>query len=85
MQMTEGARLLRKRLDEDPEQTQVIAKALGVSTQAIWTWKTGSRRPDAHLREGLRVLTGISVETWLIAEERRVLQRAEKAAANGRG
>lgn len=82
--MTDGAKALRRALEERPEQAQAISRALGVSSQAIWTWKTGNRRPDAHLREGLRVMLGIAPDDWMTAEERRAVQRAERAVA-GKG
>lgn len=81
MEMTDGAHMLRRILENRPEETQLVARTLDVSTQAIWTWKTGSRRPDAYIRDGLLALLSIPQEKWLTAEEKRVLRRARRVAA----
>lgn len=81
MVKTEGAKALLERLEETPEAAQLLTRTLGVSMQAVWTWKTGNRRPDTHVREAIETLLGIPAEKWLNSEEREALRRARRVAA----
>lgn len=63
-----GATLLRKRVS--PEITQgELAKALGVSQQAVSGWISGHSKPSRDRAVQIERLFGIPVSAWSDADE----------------
>lgn len=68
---TTGSELLDEHLRiAGPGRVAELARLLGVSDQAIWTWRRGKRTPGEEFWEPLRVLCGIPTDAWLSADER---------------
>lgn len=49
----------------------LVARTLGVSAPAVWSWKKGISRPSEHFREPLEKLTdgAVPANHWQLAEE----------------
>lgn len=76
---SDGARQLRA-FFSPPRMTQAdLAKALGVSQQAVSMWVTGRSRPSAHQREAIERIAGIPATTWLTDVERRHVEAASES------
>lgn len=76
MTRTRGLVLLKKWLEEHPEYSQGwLANELGISQPSVSAWVRGTSRPEEHLRDALRMLTGIPVDAWRTAVESRQVTR----------
>jgi transcriptional regulator with XRE-family HTH domain len=47
-----------------------VARALGVTAQAVGAWLDGISRPKLHIREHIEKLAGIERTAWELANER---------------
>lgn len=73
---SDGSRQLRT-FFTPPRMTQAdMAKALGVSQQAVSMWVTGRSRPSAHQRVAIERIAGIPSASWLTDEERKHVEAA---------
>ena len=81
---SDGTRQLRA-FFSPPRMTQAdMAKALGISQQAVSMWVTGRSRPSAHQRAAIERIAGIPAASWLTPEERQHVENAgESVRRNG--
>lgn len=73
---TQGAEALRQYLSDADRSQSDLASTLGISQPSVSAWLRGGSRPEPHLREAIRLLTGIPSSDWDTAEERAVIERA---------
>lgn len=64
----ETAAIIKKLREERGLSQEDLAKALGVTNQAVSTWETGKRLPRMGVIEKMSVLFGVS-KSYLIGEE----------------
>ena len=69
-------------LDRNDKTQSWLARVLEVSPQAVSQWCSGTKRPEAVLREAMGAITGIPTTSWLTQEESESLQAAV-ARTNG--
>ena len=61
-----------------------LARALGVTPQAVSNWVNGVARPGAAQREAIQRITGIDADAWFLKEEQAGIDKAVKRAAGAR-
>lgn len=79
---TQGRLLLNRLIDGPPATSQkVVADVVGTTQTNVSAWSRGISRPGPEFRRTLRIAYGIHEDSWLTADERQLIARAESRIA----
>lgn len=73
-----GHRALAAYLRDSAKSQAWLAKRIGIGQQSISMWLRGENTPGAAHQKAIQLATGINVDDWLTAEERRHLATVER-------